>query len=446
MNGYKIIDQSTTSLNITLYRNVAKLTLVIDNSNSGSGVTIKTVQVKDISTKLDYFYQYIKDKKSDVIAVPYPSHHLFTTFDYPTEQLEFVRYRFYLGENMMNDYNIRPNYHYEMYLTFNGFGDPSTDARVTHMDAVVTESEANCYMLHPYRKDIATNANPSTREYSWSWHLWITDYNSEECRNQNWDNRYIDVVQKGEVHHYVGELWDADDAKYHNKWIMDRNLGSLHSDGHAASMGLFYQFGRKDPLPYKGNVYTFNSNYEISSQTISPVFVPYSNTNTLDYIVKHPQFYYQSPSGDGNYSDGQEYIASNPYSSSLWNDPNWNKREGRTEKSFFDPCPPEWRIPEYNIWSGLKSYEGSYEGFILYCDNIQNSDNTCRYYAYGSMGNSLNYFYKTTSASYFSSTPVENSEGGAYGIRNHVDGEFQTGYLGAYTGRQRGNQIRPIQE
>ena len=593
MNGFQTITASTTELNVTLYRNIAKLKLTINNGE-GSKLTIKSVQIKNIPTKMDYFFQL---KPDNINNTYYPELNKFTRINYDREELnlgpnqtkeliyylpchlmgttasssdrtkgdyapnyatyvelygtstesqKIVRYQFYLGDNMTNDYNIRPNYYYDVPLTFTGIGNPSTDSRVVHIDAEITEPEANSYMIHPlpvegaqqiynipvfnrintfwsqekninhisnataytisqddewvaeilwqtsdqqliefyntdgtmtghagkefptykgqvamkfkpvagaqgnvligvYRKDIATNADPSTREYSWSWHLWITDYNPDECRNQNWDNRYkYALTNGGEVHHYTGEMWN-ETGMYHNKWMMDRCLGSFSNTGKYEAMGLFYQFGRKDPLPYQGKVYVFGADYTIQSATL-PSVVKYSAANTIDYMVKHPTNYYQGITGNSGYNSGEEYIAANPYAANLWNDPEWNLKNGKTEKSFFDPCPPGWRIPEHHTWDDLTVFDFGENGLNFYMDGISGSDNSCWYPAFGAMSNSMANMYYYTSTAYFSSTPVPTMVGVAYGLCNH-DGKGQIYYTtGAYTGRQRAASIRPIQE
>ena len=207
MNGFQKIKASTDTLNVTLYRNIAKLKLTLNNVD-GSKLTIKSVQLKNIPTKMDYFFQLKSDSiNSDSINIPYypelnkctrinydreelnlgpdqkqeliyylPCHLMRTTKsssdrtkgDYApnyatyvelygvstdTESQKIVRYQFYLGDNMTNDYNIRPNYYYDVPLTFKGIGNPSTDSRVVHIDAEITEPEANSYIINPLPVD-----------------------------------------------------------------------------------------------------------------------------------------------------------------------------------------------------------------------------------------------------------------------------------------------------
>ena len=60
-----------------------------------------------------------------------------------------------------------------------------------------------------------------------------------------------------------------------------------------------------------------------------------------------------------------------------WDNPNWNKnKKGKLKKkSFFDPCPPGWRVIENDVWTNLK-LKNVTTGFIIYCDGIEGSENT----------------------------------------------------------------------
>jgi len=57
--------------------------------------------------------------------------------------------------------------------------------------------------------------------------------------------------------------------------------------------------------------------------------------------VKRPYSFY--------YPGNNDWVRENPYSSTsrLWDNPTWHSD---TDKSFFDPCPPGWRLPVNNTW------------------------------------------------------------------------------------------------
>ena len=514
MNGYTTIRKNTSSLNVELYRNVAKFTLTITNPAT-SGVILKSAQVKSVPTKIDYFYHLIEDKKPTALTAPYPAHNKFTTFDYPIDEFEvrpgegakvltyylpchlmgtntnsisektkgnyapdyatfielygvskdgntFTRYRFYLGDNWTNDYNIKPNYHYQLPIKFSSIGDPQADTRVQHVGGIIEEPDANSYIVNPlpieeqrmykipvawrintfwtkeadegnitisptsytiigenkwaadilcqtsnekliqfydenglpsdnpiyhgqkplcfkpikgaegnviigvYRTD-QTNANDYTkREYSWTWHLWITDYNPDECRNQNWEGRFKLPVTGGEVHRFTGDSWDT---KYQNQWMMDRFLGAFgnNENKYNEAKGIYYNFGRKDPY-INSKLYRPNGGSFTNISYYKDISVV--QTTTMDSYVRFP---YYITSG---YAD-TKVLYSNDYVFNHWDNPNWNKnKKGKLKKkSFFDPCPPGWRVIENDVWTNLE-LKNVTTGFIIYCDGIEGSENT----------------------------------------------------------------------
>ena len=62
---------------------------------------------------------------------------------------ELIVYKFYLGENLVNDFNLKPNHSYTYRLTFRGKGDTVTDQRVDDYGSVNFKVDANCYIVNP---------------------------------------------------------------------------------------------------------------------------------------------------------------------------------------------------------------------------------------------------------------------------------------------------------
>ena len=64
-----------------------------------------------------------------------------------------VTYTFYLGGNMVNDYNLKGNYSYTYNFTINSLGDADSDTRVEDWGMVDFSTSnyplANCYILNP---------------------------------------------------------------------------------------------------------------------------------------------------------------------------------------------------------------------------------------------------------------------------------------------------------
>ncbi len=201
MNGILKIEPTTTELKFNLYRNVAKLTLELTNSAS-SGITINTVQVRNVPDKLFYAdrlwhmepdgdggQQYVSTPNSqevgymdfnvDVWDPEGGSTQEFIWYlprncqgtnasdashsknnNAPTEATYIevmatdndtkmpIRYRFYPGLNMENDFNIIPNYHYELPVRFNHKGNDGYDSRIEDMGNV-NLGAANSYIINP---------------------------------------------------------------------------------------------------------------------------------------------------------------------------------------------------------------------------------------------------------------------------------------------------------
>ena len=156
----------------------------------------------------------------------------------------------------------------------------------------------------------------------WSWHIWIPA---------------TEVA-----------VWDSE--AFCGGKMMDRNLGALVAtnatgDVDPLSIGLYYQWGRKDPFP---GATTFEK---------SPKGAAVAGTNwskhpekiTTEYSVAHPTEYAYVPEVDAgvwNVDDPQD----------LWN-------AGDNAKTVYDPCPPGYRVPVYD--KTLPMWAGSDEGFTF---------------------------------------------------------------------------------
>ena len=146
----------------------------------------------------------------------------------------------------------------------------------------------------------------------WSWHIWLTD----QPKRQTYYN-------------YAGIL-------------MDRNLGATcASPGEAESLGLLYQWGRKDPFLGSSSI----SKSVMAKSTIKRPQVVQSNSyvGTIEYATENPTTFIigNDINYDWHYS-GSEYIDNTRWTES-------NKR-----KSIYDPCPAGWRVPdgdEYGVWA-----------------------------------------------------------------------------------------------
>ncbi len=189
-------------LSFRLYRNMAKLTVTVTNDGS-AGVTVKSVQVRNVPDRIFFAdrlrdFSYAKgDDNGYYTANPSPAPDEAAFIDYPVETsvegepagpftyyiprncrgkavgsgarseknryadrnatyVEVMaeregmplRYRFYLGEDMIDDCNVMPNHHYILDIDISGAGSPGADSRVEDL-GFFHLAEANSYIINP---------------------------------------------------------------------------------------------------------------------------------------------------------------------------------------------------------------------------------------------------------------------------------------------------------
>ena len=289
-------------------------------------------------------------------------------------------------------------------------------------------------------------------EYLWSWHLWLTDYKPEDTTAWQ-EGVYSYVVEGGHVHRYAGNstgtnIWDT---KYLNKYIMDRNLGASSATSGRDSYGFYYQFGRKDPFPHSSTtLYDINGNPQTTFTASNGDCIERIAGTAYFYMgVKRPYSFY--------YPGNNDWVRENPYSSTsrLWDNPTWHSD---TDKSFFDPCPPGWRLPVNNTWhsfattidgssarpnakeyfesanAGFKSGWNFYMGGPATGETSWYPASGYRYVGSGAMYNERNYGY------YWSASP--------YNTTNGYNLNFNSTNANPQNNNQRGNgfPVRCVQE
>ncbi len=115
--------------------------------------------------------------------------------------------------------------------------------------------------------------------------------------------------------------------------ILDRNLGALVAPvaGDNAltveALGLYYQWGRKDPFPGPQDF----TDYPSKAKLAGAQFVKDANQRTVEYGIAHPNEY--------SYGGGSCDWLTEPIAD-LWN------KEGK--KTIYDPCPAGYKVPVYD--------------------------------------------------------------------------------------------------
>ncbi len=224
------------------------------------------------------------------------------------------------------------------------------------------------------------NGNSSDPVY-WSWHVWVTD----------------DPAQGVEYGHSGYPERDIDGNEFVPKF-MDRNLGAtsnnfLGNDWNKSG-GLYYQWGRKDPIPplvYKdqtrynvaGTVGRFDSDSYYGGQgVVSRQFTDIADN--IKYSVQHPFLLINAPGNEHWFSDKGMASTETDMAFDLWGDTSEGKVGGVIGdqnstyklKSPFDPCPDGWRVPSFRArtstasvfspWGGQSGQEpGEFNGLLI---------------------------------------------------------------------------------
>lgn len=170
------------------------------------------------------------------------------------------------------------------------------------------------------------NFNP-TGDYLWSWHIWITD----------WD----------------GSLQDYSNGRGYR--LMDRNLGATNGErGTVGSLGLYYQWGRKDPFISAADIAFFEGETVSYAPPLEahPQVVPYTIGGTVTYSVQHPKTFVCSTVNEVENANRADWLKE-PIAQ-LWSD---------NEKTMFDPCPEGFKVANRHSWAGLNEQNCQFDYF-----------------------------------------------------------------------------------
>ncbi|MGN0191710.1 MAG: hypothetical protein ACI39U_08655, partial [Candidatus Cryptobacteroides sp.] len=156
-------------------------------------------------------------------------------------------------------------------------------------------------------------ANKRSGDVVWSWHIWIPGetVNTIKVHNGNTDEDY---------------------------YYMDRNLGAtsaLKSDG-AATWGLLYQWGRKDPFTGADKVGSSTPVATLPEDVIS-IVENGASVGTVQYAIQHPT---QVIKGSTNAGTNNDWLYA-AHDNGLWG----------ADKTEYDPCPNG-----YMVWAQKQSY------------------------------------------------------------------------------------------
>lgn len=167
----------------------------------------------------------------------------------------------------------------------------------------------------------------------WSFHIWVTE---------------------------VGEQVLGMNVKGNSYTVLDRNLGATSvTPGDVHSIGLLYQWGRKDPFVGTGE-YGKNSNAKMYNEMGEVAFSTVKggeSTGTVEYAIKNPTKFIMYSRSKSNTSTPPYYCAYDWLYYADW--ALWGNPEGHTypkasdlTKSIYDPSPEGYMVAPNDTWMG----------------------------------------------------------------------------------------------
>ena len=233
----------------------------------------------------------------------------------------------------------------------------------------------------------------------WTWHFWITDYDPDSDPTFS-ASRLLGTVPGGKIWRMNNDFFTSPAGMFSDSYAMDRAIGvvddpatpsfisqftseSVANDikySKRAGLGMFYQYGRKDPLPGWNTIYypDFSDDTKVITEAIKEGVTKntradimsrfctlpsnalrnllgytttgdrYSNNN-VPLSVMYPLLGLRSKDKELIWVIDDKYNPSIDNAPVMWNDPYFYEHESMDvtdnmghHKSMFDPCPPGW--------------------------------------------------------------------------------------------------------
>ena len=147
-----------------------------------------------------------------------------------------------------------------------------------------------------------------------------------------------------------------------NLKLMDRNLGALAATTEAtvASIGFYYQWGRKDPFPGAATLSSTNTDFA-KATNVNFAADKSSVKSSVQSAIASPTTFYNT--GSDWCSTRNDNLWGSPLTEEITIGSNkFNKNAG--SKSIYDPCPAGWRVaPSYTYANMTKPVSTFTNGF-----------------------------------------------------------------------------------
>ena len=212
------------------------------------------------------------------------------------------------------------------------------DVDITNTNAAIGGASGGNALIGAF-KNTGSKESP-VWEVIWSWHIWVAPGLMSDITTQTVNEDYV-------------EKWTLNDYD-----VLDRNLGALANrpiesqtgnTKSVASMGLLYQWGRKDP--FIGAAYS-NDIFPEEDNGVLPVVHYYEdwnavpitdNSTAINTTIAHPTRMIYG--GTDNNPTGLSSMAEN--GGFLWGTNNGLSTTVKDlgSKTIYDPCPVGYRVP-----------------------------------------------------------------------------------------------------
>lgn len=197
-------------------------------------------------------------------------------------------------------------------VLWESLGDTSLPTKGSVVSALGHDASVIKVQAGPREGNAVVAAFSAEGKVLWSWHIWVTAEDLEEA---------------------------AQTYAYGAGIVMDRNLGALSATpGESGSVGLMYQWGRKDPFPGSASV----------SRAVEPL-------STADW----PE---PVPAGQGGWDQMGTFATEHPMTFIIgaaatrdWyavsQEGQWGGLWGQDGyKAIADPCPAGWQVAPADLW------------------------------------------------------------------------------------------------
>ena len=191
----------------------------------------------------------------------------------------------------------------------------------------------------------------------WSWHIWVENdiqditYNSLTYRNYE--------TVSGGTDHYEGRNPSADPLN--NVRMMNMNLGATRASWSGAgdvleTYGLYYQWGRKDPLPgpsaynYSRSDLSTATYYYMDEGERSRIYEHLTSVPEVETSVRRPLDVIGTSLAGGTYPYDWLYESVD----GLWGYDPTDKEVKK--KTIYDPCPYGYRVPDEELAALFDTY------------------------------------------------------------------------------------------